>query len=286
VGDAGAVAGAAGSGTPTTAGPGTADATGVGPSAVEFPPGVTPDGDLSPDALAQAHGESVDERSYHLRVVTSGVDVFLDGEWDRSWQAIGAENGTHYRQTVSGLRATGNGSEFVQFSAYADGRYEYRRLPTDGEGFYLRRPATLDAVGEGVFTDRAERYVARFLATNRTSVEVLEYAEAGERHRVYTVVATGDPARLVLGADATVSDYRAEATIRPDGLVETLEVQYTVRNGSTIRDVRFSMRYDDVGGYDVTEPQWMRDARNASAPGVQGWCVADDESCAGALRGR
>jgi hypothetical protein len=225
-----------------------------------YPRGLSRDGVVDPEALAQAHGDAVAGRSYHLRVVSRRVDVAVDGDWAESWQAIGVENATNYRQTVSGMRGTGEDAEFVQFSAYADGRAEYR-LVVDADGAaYRRRPVPRDGADEGVFTERAEEYVARFLDTNRTEVEVLTLEEGGDTVRVYRVIATGTPAH-VPGA----LDYRAEATVRPSGVVSMLDAQFTVVEDRERRYARISIRYDDLDGYEVTAPNWLGDARNATA---------------------
>jgi hypothetical protein len=213
--------------------------------------------------------------------VPAAPGTALGSQWGIVYQRALVVNGTHYRYRLVGEyhprpstgaeRETGretaaNGSAAdddtagerestsVRLDAFADGRRVWQRTTTDGgvEVRYERRAATLDSAREGVFTDRTEEYVARYLSTSRTRL-----TRDGSLDGPLLVVATGEPQRL----GGNVTGYRAVATVRESGLVVALDVRYRLTVDGETRVVEFGFELTRVDEVDaVRTPDWYGEA--------------------------
>lgn len=241
--------------------------------AEDYPPGVGPEGVTDAGRLAAAHAEALARTTHRLVVVHRGsADVlFDDREWVYSRQTVDQAGPTHYRYHFSGVAVARNGTtREVAFQDFADGTYDYRRIPGP-DGPTYRRGLIPTGGGDGLFTAVAEAYIRRFLATDDGYVAV----ERRDAQTMYRVVATGVPDRVVRPA----WQYRAVAIVDAVGRVHRLTVTY-VRPGSGIESyptagesidtgapndiVRFELVYEDIGGTTVGEPSWYPAARNGT----------------------
>jgi hypothetical protein len=226
-------------------------------SAGGYPPGVT-DGGVDAWVLSDAHATAIDGRSYRLVVRQSGTEA-LDGDhrWDGVWQhaAVGAD-GTWLVSAV-GYAAGENGSELVQYTAYADGEFVYRSVDGRTGAVYDRHPLDVTSEEEfGVHTDRVRRYLIRYLVTT-----VVRIDRPAWNPETYRVVATGRPTHV----DGDVSNYTATALIAPDGFVSELRVEYTRGTGADAETVRLRYEYVAVGETQVRPPGWYDEARAATS---------------------
>jgi hypothetical protein len=240
--------------------PGTSDGEGAAasgtPSTGSYPPGVT-DGGVDAWVLADAHAAAVDGRSYRLVVRQSGTRA-LDGDrrWNGVWQRAVVDAGGTWLASAVGYAAGENGSELVQYTAYADGEFVYRSVDGRAGAVYDRRPIDVAREeGFGPDADRIRRYLIRYLVTTAVSVD-----RPAWRPETYRVVATGQPTRV----DGDVTNYTATALIAPDGFVSELSVEYTRGTGPDAETVRFRYQYVAVGETTVRPPGWYDEARAAT----------------------
>lgn len=222
-----------------------------------YPPGVT-EGGVDAWVLADAHAAAIDGRSYRLVVRQSGTKALDDDyRWDGVWQhAIVDDDGTWLVSAI-GYAAGENGSDLVQYTAYADGEFVYRSVDGRTGAVYDRRP--MDGASEnefGVYTDQVRRYLIRYLVTTAVSVDRPAWDP-----ETYRVVATGQPTHV----DGNVTNYTATALIAPDGFVSELRVEYTRGTGAEAETVRLRYEYAGVDETTVRRPGWYDEARAATA---------------------
>lgn len=231
-----------------------------------YPPGVT-DGGVDAWVLADAHATAIDSRSYRLVVRQSGTEA-LDGDhrWNGVWQHAAVEDDGTWLVSTVGYAAGENGSELVQYTAYADGEFVYRSVDVRTGAVYDRRPIDV-ASGEefGVHTDRVRRYLIRYLVTTGANVD-----RPAWRPETYRVVATGQPTHV----DGDVTNYTATALIAPDGFVSELRVEYTRGTGADAETVRLRYEYVAVDEATVRRPGWYDEAR-AATTGATDECASE-----------
>ncbi len=231
---------------------GTPDASGSGAA---LPPGIGTDGTVDAYELSAAHADALRGTAFTMRTRYDGPPG------GSSYESAGAFETTLYVENHSVFRyehvETVGSGETRSVAVYADGRREFFRYEADGE----IREGSSPVGGQStipLYVGDSRVALQRFLTTTETRVE--RVPEDG-RVRVY---ATGSPERL----DANVSDYRAEAVIRSDGLVSSLAVEYVDEDAGTT--VTFRQEFDAVGATAVPEPDWYADhpeSRDVRRPG-------------------
>jgi hypothetical protein len=220
----------------------------------EYPPGVI-EGYLDVWSLSRAHAAAVEGRSYQLVIRHSGSEA-LDGDhrWSGAWQRAVVGSGETWLYSTIGYTAE-TPSRHVQYTEYADGEFVYRRTGMSEGPEFDQRQARIDAA-DGPHTDRAQRYLLRYLRTTEVSVDRPSWDP--DRYRL---IATGRP----IGVDGDVSNYTATAFVSPAGFVSTLTVEYTLDSGDETGTVRFRLEYATVDRAQVRPPGWYDEARNATA---------------------
>ena len=222
-------------------------------SAEQYPPGVSTES-VDAGVLADAHAAAMAGRSYRLITRQSGTDT-LDGSrrWSGAWQhAVVADNRT-WLYAVVGYDDTPNGTRLVQYTAYADGEYVYRRADVNEGPRYDR--GTTDE-GDDFHTDRARQAIQLYLTATRVEVDRPSW-----RPDLFRVVATGQPTAV----DGVVSNYTATAFVSREGFVSELTVEFTQHEGDEAEDVRFRFEYAAVDETEVNPPVWYDEARAATA---------------------
>jgi hypothetical protein len=226
-------------------------------STPEYPPGVI-DGYLDVWSLSRAHAAAVEGRSYQLVIRHSGSEALdADHRWSSAWQRAVVGSGETWLYSTIGYTAA-NASRHVQYTEYADGEFVYRRTGTAAGPEFDRQRPRIDAA-DGPHTDRARRYLLRYLRTTEVNVDRPSWDPDRTR-----LIATGRP----IGVDGDVSNYTATAFVSPAGFVSTLTVEYTLDTGGEARTVRFRMQYVAVDRAQVRPPGWYDEARNATATGA------------------
>ncbi|MEF8829885.1 MAG: hypothetical protein V5A49_12680 [Haloarcula sp.] len=193
-------------------------------------PAVTEDG-VDARRLAAAHRRATWNRSYVL-----GMRLSL--EWGTQMVSLVVEDRYHYQYRTEILD-----KQYTK-RVYADGdrRYIYDTR-TEGTWTGTGQPTP---VSERLDPDPA-RLVEAYLATN---VSVERPRDDCDSCRV-TLMATDPPA-----AFEPAENYSVRATVRPDGLVQSLTVSYWDRSRNA--PVRYEVRYSAVGETTVSRPAWVR----------------------------
>lgn len=222
----------------------------------QYPPGITAES-VDSEKLADAHATAVAGRSYRLITRQSGTDR-LDGShrWSGAWQHAGVAGDRTWLYTVVGYDSTPNGTRLVQYTAYADGEYVYRRAGIREGLRYDRDAVRLGSEGYGFHTDRARRAVRLYLATTRVEVD-----QPSWRPDLYRVVATGRPTAV----GGTVSNYTATAFVSREGFVSEMTVEFTRHESDDAEDVRFRLEYAAVDETQAEPPGWYDEAKAATA---------------------
>lgn len=227
-----------------------------------FPPGVDEEGVVSPERLADAHRDELDGRSYRWVVVLRQSPVDGDGTESELRRTVVVENETAFRRNRDGvvdvLDAAGSRDSLgnLDASIYADGEHVYWRTVRGDAPVYERTDVGDLAAGTELFALQAERYLVRYLSTDRTDVVG---DERGDAHRL---VVRGTPERLA----SDVSNFSAVASVDRNGFVSSLRASYVVESGDTAHRVEFSFRYTALDRAEASPPEWYRDARSATAP--------------------
>jgi len=160
---------------------------------------------------------------------------------------------TYYRWTEVQSRRVGQDLQFREnYEQYADGRVRYETWQSIVENDVVYRRLETPAV-DGSFVGFATGPIRQYLALESARVTRLDRGEL--RH--YEVVGT----RSRLPQEGAVTDYRANAVVRGDGLVRRLNVTYTVEDERTgcRRAVQYSFSYRRVGDatVGVERPDWV-----------------------------
>lgn len=264
------LAGCSGPPTLTDPDPTTATVTPVDvPADYAYAPGVTEAGVTEPDTLAVAHESVLAGSSYRItsnRTVRYAngtlreqllVDVALAA--DGTYLASAATRGPAAPVFLGRPPANGtywsNGTVYVR-KLTRDGRTTYNQFETPGSGaatwqYWTRtvpfggEQATPRRFYESLFAAVPVRVVGEVSAGNATT-----YRLVGEEPRTTQFVdEVADPRNV-----------RLVATVRDDGLVESLSLRYEGEvDGATVRVVR-TVRYRNVGSTTVERPPWFEKA--------------------------
>lgn len=233
-----------------------------------LPPGVSDSGVTDVDVLAAAHAEAVSGRVYRMVVEHRGTrsapvpvgrpDPVVGAiQWHYAnvteIARVAAPDTYHY--TATGRRGESSPASFAH-GVYADGEWTYSREQTLSGVTYWRQAVKDDDIG--IHAVRGKRYVARYLATDESSVR----REVVEGETLYRIVATGVPQRLSRAG----MRYRAVALVTPEGLVRDLNVSFAALNAEDattgdFSEVRFRFTYDQFGAQTVFPPSWVEPAR-------------------------
>lgn len=210
-------------------------------------------------ALAQGHATELAGRSYQWRVYLERPD---ESDADRrvvDARTVSVEGPTRYRSATSRtLLDTGVGVRITTEETYANGERAYtrvrnRRLETVR---YEARDAVVCAGGEGPALDAAESAIVRYLSV-RTAEVTAEQTRDGLRFRVR-------------GRDTThpslsgVRDYRVEALVTPEGVVEELTATYVRPTGEGVSFETAGFAYATFDGTEVSPPRWYAQAQTAT----------------------
>jgi hypothetical protein len=189
-----------------------------------------------------------------------------EGAVDARRLAAAHRRATRNRSYVLGMRLSLEwGTQLVSLVVKDRYRYQYRteivdqqytkRVYATGDRRYIH-----DERAEGAWTATRQptpvserldpdpaRLVEAYLATN---VSVERPRDDCDSCRV-TLTATDPPA-----AFEPADNYSVRATVRPDGLVQSLTVSYWDRSRNA--PVRYEVRYSAVGTTTVSRPAWVR----------------------------
>lgn len=219
-----------------------------------LPPGMDAGGITDAEALARAHRDALRYRSYRMVLFESYSSIERNGSdvaFHRSTGRIETikQNGTIYRIRTE-RRHEGGPEQVRRTSLYADGtdKYSYVR---DGDGPTYRR-LSLDAPPRPL---DGGSYVDTYLDPDRSTI--VRTATNGTT-TLYTVVVDEPPS---VGYE--IRDYHAVAVVDGTGIVRSLYVEFTGASGVPTTVV---MRYERIGGVEVTPPDWYGTARNRTAP--------------------
>ena len=193
-------------------------------------PAVTEDA-VDARRLAAAHRRATRNRSYVL-----GMRLSL--EWGTQIVSLVVEDRYRYQFRTEIInknytkRVYNNRNRRYVYDKRAQGAWTATRRPT---------PVT------GVLDPDPARLIEAYLATN---VSVERPRDDCDTCRV-TLMAT-DPPPAFEPAD----NYSAQATVRPDGLVQSLTVSYWDRSRKA--PVSYKIRYSAIGETTVSRPTWVR----------------------------
>lgn len=238
--------------------------TDTGGGAAEPEAAGTPDGDRltvvspseveDPDGLLRAHRRAIDGVPVEMRAQFRGPRFLMGFDTRRSGYdpndkvsfTVRAESPTSY-YVVRRINFSGNNLTSVdaRYERYADGATEHRRLEEDGAVEYDRWSLSSVRGGPETVDSWSRLLVERYMNTTDRRVEVVQ---AGLITR-YRVVATGEPQVL----NHATRDYRAVATVRPDGLITALRVTYVHPGTGAPVDIR--LQYD-TRAVAVEPPDW------------------------------
>ncbi|NHX36049.1 MULTISPECIES: hypothetical protein [Halolamina] len=224
-------------------------------------PGVTRAGVVDPTALAEAHVDGVRNRS---RVVawelTSPSGSSTGANTVRNATARIA-NASHYARRRAVVRPEDNWSTRVTDETYAGGSDVFRRISFPNETRYARYdlaeyPATtIDA--------NVETYLYRYFVGADEAV-VTCAIEYDTDCPTYRVEIDGDAPALL---ESEVEEYEALLIVSNRGVITTIRASYTLPDSDDDGEreqVRFALDYQ-FEAVDVTPPDWLSAARNATA---------------------
>lgn len=225
-----------------------------------LPPGVTQEGVDDPGALARAHSQRLEGRSYALNVtrhqpVASGAtpaDPRLNRYLFGSLPQPGVTHTTAF--AVAGdayrSRATLKNGDGVRVRAsvyFTDGEW-YVAAPLYGNTSFRSAPVS-GSVGPLPDTFRTE-LVDRYLSTPETDLTgVVDH----DGRRLYRVVANGTPRPF---PDPFVRNYTAVALVDSRGVVHDLSVSYAIVSDDNRATVETSVSYSAFGSVSVRPPSW------------------------------
>jgi hypothetical protein len=219
------------------------------------------DGDVVPVALAATHRATIRDRRYRWEVdhygpheVNYGPHQTDSVDWRAtlSHRRVSVESPRRFSAHVYGVFVLNGSTIPTAFEQYADGKYVYRRIKESPPTAYSRNQ--LSPGERDQFADTAERYVRRYLATDRVTVRTVDDGPIR-----YRITATGTPERI----DDETRSFRAVANVTADGLVRDLRVRYVLVTDDGSTEVRIVQTYSEVGTATVDEPGWYGDARRS-----------------------
>ncbi|NLV15090.1 hypothetical protein [Haloarcula argentinensis] len=181
--------------------------------------------------LAAAHRRATRNRSYVL-----GMRLSL--EWGTQIVSLVVEDRYHYQFRTEIVdqnytkRVYTNGNRRYVYDERAEGAWTATRRPTPVGGVLDPDPA---------------RLIEAYLATN---VSVDRPRDDCDTCSV-TLMATDPPP-----AFKPANNYSVQATVRPDGLVQSLTVSYWDRSRKA--PVSYEIRYSAIGDTTVSRPAWVQ----------------------------
>ncbi len=230
-----------------------------------YPPGLAPSGIVDANALAEAHAQLADRRSYHVTLVRREYvgNAMVSSGLEMVW----VERPTVY---VSAVGESGDAHDPTPFiaddSVFANGTTRFVRDAEAGEAgieseaTYDRAPVISGGGSPGPYTERIRVYLVWFLTVEGSSVVE---TESDDGTTLYWVTLDGDPWPGV----ENVSGY---ALVDEHGFVHEVHRQYTLPEEPN-RTVQTTIRYDEVGETTVDPPWWLQTALNQTgdAPAEQ-----------------
>jgi hypothetical protein len=228
-------------------------------------PGLSNEGVVDARALADAHADAVDDRSYVWLIAYIEYRNRSRAAWPATrTESVVVRNDTRYLSQSGGWGAL-EGTPYVvsDVDAYGDGSYRYSRKRVDGETRYERIPMfgrTLSGGERGtarIYAARAGRYVRWYASANET--------------RVHDVVTLGNRSYYrvtLLGNDYPgTRNFSAVALVAPNGFVREIRASYDLPDSNRVAEVQLSYRRFTGP---VERPDWYDDARNATRPVLGG----------------
>lgn len=235
----------------------------VTPTPVDEPivvaPGVTTDGVEDLERLIDSHRRAVWNTSYAWEEVTR--ESFASGNRTATrprtrWVVF--EDESTYRRHVSEFETRGA-------SAFMNVR-DYEHYAADGVTY-----AKWDVLGQSrTEYDRSEEHdpsgnlgvpitsFQRFLALENATVTRVD----GEARPHFEVRGT----RSTVNGYGEVTDFRARAIVREDGLIRHVNVSFDAARGELV-GVQYSSTYSRLGNATVTPPEWVSEARERTGEG-------------------
>jgi hypothetical protein len=244
------------------------------PETASYPPGVAADGVVSPDALADAHEDRDDNRSYTLvsnrtveyanGTVRSAIHTRIDLAENRSYLATVSTNGSR------GPVLLGRPPAAATF--WSDGETYARELTRDGATTYNTFTPPDQYAGTWRFWTRTVAFGGRsgfagqtIRQTFRAVPTTLVGQESVDGTTYYRL--RGDEATSTEFAAPeidSVSNLTFAATVDRDGLVRRIHYRFDGRiDGLPVR-VERTIAYEDVDETTVGKPGWLGRALNAS----------------------
>jgi len=211
-----------------------------------------PDGSIAEGTLAEAHAESLANRSYTLTIshwrVVDGRPVGVEREVVRVAEA------TRFVSRVERYGVPVEHSLVVaERERFANGT---RRVTRVGDGSYVVDPEPIGRVDADPHADRVSTYIEWFL-----SVESSEITDVDRRERrsYYWLSTTGD-------SYPGVENATGMALVDDRGRVHELRRTYDLPNDPGVSAV-VTIRYTDVGETTVTPPAWYRNGTRVENDG-------------------
>lgn len=233
------------------------------PDDTTLAPGLTQAGIESPSQVADAHADTIDDRSYTLTAtrtvsyangtVRSGLRVEVALAEDRSYLAEASTTGRAGPEFLGMPPANAtfwsNGSTYARRLA-RDDTVRYNTFePVAGAGTWQYWAHTVPFGGR----DGSPR---AFLAHTFESVPTRTVGQTtGNGERIYRVI--GTMATGPLGTVTTPRDIHLTANVAESGLVTSLSIRYEGRIDGEPVTVRRTVEYERVGETSVDRPAWL-----------------------------
>lgn len=215
---------------------GSSVSTATGDSTAAYPAGLDGSGVQNASELAAAHRTAIENRERRVEtfyrgpgntttlpgIVQHEVTSYFhsSSRFNTTFQVVELQNGSHTNRTVR---------------YWADGSYRHRLVETGNDSSYSQTPLPGRSIVVAV-----EAFVNRIylgaLTANETSVETVRQSGV----TVHRITAAGDPE----GYRDNVTDFRAVASVTPDGRLIRLRVEY--RHVPTGDPVRIEVKYSKI----------------------------------------
>jgi hypothetical protein len=244
------------------------------PATTSYPPGIDASGVVSPDALADAHGERDDNVSYTL--VSNRTVTYENGSIRSELRTrIALAVNRSYLTTISTAGPEGPvllGRPPAAATYWSDGETYARQFTRDGTTTYNTFSPPDQYTGTWQFWARTvafggrSGYAGQTIRRTFTAIPTtLEGREATANTTLYRLT----------GTDATSTDFAApeidtvenltfDAVVDRDGLVRRIHYRFDGRIDGTPVQVERTIAYRNVGNTTVGKPAWLSRARNAS----------------------
>jgi hypothetical protein len=215
-----------------------------------LPPGVTGSGVENVDELVDAHRDALVNRSYawHDRYVRNGSNPDGGDDLDVS-HLLHVENETTFLYATNHRTVWRDGRQrhLGNYTEYADPTGQYVRVENIDSGTQYRRSQRIADGSTG--SDRPAAAVDRFLDVRDGSVTLTR----SDGRRYYRI--RGENPTFVTAQP--IHNYTVTALVRPDGLVRTLTVSYSIGRPGRLETVRYHFEYQRVGTTTVDRPAWV-----------------------------